>query len=257
MDQLDRQAMLALNQAGWDHVGATSSGRDMALPLYGPLAPTEEELQLLDDLAGARVLEVGCGGGYSLAYLAGRGASELWGLDLSSAQIERASATLRGYPQLVCLFCSPMEENPGLPAGYFDLVLSIYGLGWATDLERTLALIASYLKPGGALLFSREHPIYHCLEYRAGHMLFAQPYGREGPDVQTFWHDRPIVIQRRKVSTFVNALVGAGLTIERMVETDLNTAQAQAKDAAPERWYSVPRAHLAPTTLILKARKPA
>jgi SAM-dependent methyltransferase len=257
MDQPDRQTMLAMNQAGWDQIGASSSGPDMALPIYGPLASTEEELQLLDNLTGARVLEIGCGGGYSLVYLAERGASELWGLDLSPAQIERASTTLQGYPQIVRLFCSPMEENPGLPADYFDLALSIYGLGWTTDLDRTIALIASYLKPGGALLFSWEHPVYHCLEYRAGHMLFARPYCLEGSDVQEFWHDGPIVTQRRKISTFVNTLVRAGFAIERMVETELNIAQAEAKHASPERWYSIPRAHLAPTTLIVKARKPA
>lgn len=77
----DPAEALAINRAGWDQVAARFHGRT-ALPVYGPLAPTEESLRLLPPVAGARVLEVGCGSGHSLRYLAEQGAAELWGLDL-------------------------------------------------------------------------------------------------------------------------------------------------------------------------------
>ena len=35
-----------------------------------------------------------------------------------------------------------MEVNPGVPENYFDLVFSIYGLGWTTDLPETMALVS-------------------------------------------------------------------------------------------------------------------
>jgi ubiquinone/menaquinone biosynthesis C-methylase UbiE len=51
-----------------------------------------------------------------------------------------------------------MEVDPGVPPDYFDLVFSIYGLGWTTDMPVTLALVERYLRPGGCFIVSGEHP---------------------------------------------------------------------------------------------------
>jgi SAM-dependent methyltransferase len=246
---------LTINRRGWDAVAPQFCG-GTALPMYGPLAPTEDELRLLGDLTGARVLELGCGSGHSLAYCATRGATELWGLDLSPVQIELARTTLRERDLDGHLFCAPMEENPGLPEGHFDLVLSIYALGWTTDLDRTLTLAARALRPGGRLVFSWEHPVYSCLAYEAGRLVMARPYGREGPESLDDWRGVPIVMHRRTLGTFVTAVAGAGLVVERVVEGDCNQALARPQDYDPAKWYSVPRAQLIPTTFVLAARKP-
>lgn len=47
-----------------------------------------------------------------------------------------------------------MEEEGDIPKGYFDIVYSIYALGWTSNLGKTLELIYSYLKPGGSFIFS-------------------------------------------------------------------------------------------------------
>jgi SAM-dependent methyltransferase len=255
MISLDQQHMLTINRAGWDQVAARFYG-GTALPIYGPLTPTEQTLQLLDSLPGSRVLEVGCGSGHSLHYLAERGASELWGLDLSNTQLGFAAELLHAYQPHLHLFESPMELNPGLPADYFDLVLSIYALGWTTDLPRTLALITEYLKPGGCLIFSWEHPVYSCLEYQDNQFVLAHPYTIEQSVLHESWCGVPIVQQRRTLSTFLNEVVRAGLHLERLIEGELNAALAKQEHADPNRWYSVPRARLMPTTFIVKARKP-
>ncbi|HEV7589632.1 MAG TPA: class I SAM-dependent methyltransferase [Longimicrobium sp.] len=137
----DLDDALAINRAGWDRVAPRFYG-GTALPSYGPLAPTEETLGLLGPLGGTRVLEVGCGSGHSLRSLCEHGAAEAWGLDLSPAQVAFAAEVLRPFGPRVRLFESPMEVDPGIPAGYFDLVVSIYALGWTTDLPATLALVA-------------------------------------------------------------------------------------------------------------------
>ena len=67
---------LELNRAGWNRVAPRFHG-GTALPIYGPLAPTEESLQLLGAIRGMRALELGCGSGHSLRYLAERGAAEV------------------------------------------------------------------------------------------------------------------------------------------------------------------------------------
>ena len=163
---------------------------------YGPLAPTEDTLPLLELAADLRVLELGCGSGHSLRYLAERGACELWGLDLSPVQIAFAEETLRPFAERVRLIESPMEVNPGIPLGSFDLVFSIYGLGWTTDLPGTLALVADYLRPGGVFLLSGEHPAYSCLAWDGKQYIMAEPYSAEGGSEHASWKGVPIVIQR-------------------------------------------------------------
>jgi SAM-dependent methyltransferase len=252
----DPEDVLAINRAAWNHVAPRYYG-GTALPIYGPLAPTEDTLRLLDLRPGMRVLELGCGSGHSLRYLAERGAAEVWGLDLSPVQIAFAADVLRAVEPPVHLFESPMEVNPGIPTGYFDLVLSIYGMGWTTDLPATLALVAAYLKPGGTFVVSGEHPVYGCLEYEDGRYVLARPYATEVPEAHDSWKGVKIVIPKQKLSTIINEVLRAGLQLEALVEGDLDLTQATEAHADPARWYSVDRARMMPTTFIVKARKPA
>lgn len=149
-----------------------------------------------------------------------------------------------------------MEADPGIPAGVFDLVISIYALGWTTDLPATLALIARYLRPGGCFVFSWEHPVYGCLRQADEQIVFAHPYAAEGPEVYESWNGVRIVQHRRTLSTFINEVVRAGLQVKALVEGELDTTLATEDHANPGRWYTVPRAGMMPTTFILKARKP-
>ena len=56
---------------------------------YGPWAPLENELRLLGDVCGLRILELGCGGGQCCIAFAKQGAT-VAGVDLSDDQIEFA-----------------------------------------------------------------------------------------------------------------------------------------------------------------------
>lgn len=249
-----KKQMLRVNRDAWDAIAAKGHGRT-SLPRYGPLAQREEELQLLGDVSGKRVLEIGCGTGHTLLYLAERGAGELWGLDISPAQIATARATLSARGVEATLFESPMEEDPGLPAAHFDLVVSIFSLGWAVDLKRAVALVASYLKPGGTLLFSWEHPVFNALGSASAPVSFARPYSYEGPIHGKRWADMPLVMHARMISTYVNGLVDAGLVIRRMVETEYRAEQDAVHYS--HRWFSPEKASVVPTTMILLAAKPA
>jgi len=238
---------LAVNRAAWDAIAGRDQGRT-ALPRYGPLCPTEEELGLLGEVRGARVLELGCGDGRSLAYLAGRGAAELCGVDLSPAQIAAAAERLAGAP--ATLHVSPMERDPGLPPAGFDLVVSIYALGWATDLAATLRIAARAMRPGALFVASFEHPL-HAATTPGARPALVRPYHMDGP-IELRWHDLPIVMQARPLSAYVNAAIAAGLAIERLLEPG---PRADAADF-PRRYYSREKARLVPTTFILIARKP-
>lgn len=255
MDSIAQQErFLATNRAGWNRVAPKFHG-GTALPEYGPLAPTEDSLKLLDATPDLCALELGCGSGHSLRYLAERGARELWGLDLSPVQIAFAEETLRPFASRVRLIESPMEIDPGIPPAYFDLVFSIYGLGWTTDLPATMALVGRCLRPGGSFVLSGEHPMYSCLEWNGTQYTMASPYFTEGPQEHGSWKGVPIVIQRRTLATYISQIIQAGLRIESLVETPLNPAAVNEAHVDPARWYSVDRARVMPTTFIIKARK--
>ena len=247
--------VLSINRAGWDYSAPRFFG-GTALPSYGPLGPSEEALNFLPPIQDACVLELGCGSGHSLRYLGERGATELWGLDLSPVQIGLAKEVLDPMAPRVHLVESPMESDPGLPQGHFDLVLSIYGLGWTTDLRGTLRHIANYLKPGGVLVFSGEHPAYSCLQWTASGYVVSRPYTEVGPERHESWSGTPIVIQRRPLSEFLNALAAAGLRFDALDESDVDPTFVKPKHEDPGRWYSVARATAMPATFVVRATKP-
>ena len=80
---------LIINKQSWDKEASRFYGRN-PLPEYGPLAPSEEDLNLFGTVTNLKVLEIGCGSGHSLKYLEQRNVGELWGLDLSRKQIDSA-----------------------------------------------------------------------------------------------------------------------------------------------------------------------
>jgi SAM-dependent methyltransferase len=247
--------VLKINRDGWDKVAPLFSGVT-ALPIYGPLVETEEYFNLFDSIEGKRVLEIGCGDGHSLEYMSQHGASELWGIDLSPVQIESALEHLKANDIAANLIAMPMEVDNNIPKDYFEIVYSIYAIGWTTDLHRTFSLVLDYLKPGGSFIFSWEHPFYSCLSSESNKLIVKNSYGNEGSYVTDNWRGKStVVMQRRKLSTYINELVNTGFSIEQVIECDLAEKYANEDDTFNERWYSVFRAKLMPTTIIIKARK--
>ena len=85
--------ILEQNKNSWDAMADSWFG-STALPCYGCLVPSEEELQLFPALIGKKVLDIGCGSGHSLKWCKEHGAEEIWGLDMSTRQLENARTYL-------------------------------------------------------------------------------------------------------------------------------------------------------------------
>lgn len=221
-----------------------------ALPEYGVQFVTENELNLFGDVTGKKMLEICCGSGHSLKYHADRNAGELWGLDISQKQLANAEKFLAEsnyYPKLIC---SPMEVECGIPKNYFDIVYSIYGIGWATNLENVFQRIASYLKKDGSFIFSWKHPLHGCVKVSNGQLIFDKSYFDEE------WHTQivdgmEIMLPDRKISTYINALINAGFIIDKMVE-QTNEKTLQMKGEIDDRSK---KAQKLPLSFVFKARK--
>lgn len=231
----------------WDTIGSEFLGTT-ALPSWGGFLPSENELNSLGDLSGKRVLEIGCGNGHSLEYTASRGATELWGLDISVNQIAKTREYLESKNITANLVCSPMEDECGLPSNYFDVMYSVYGIGWTTDLDITFKRIHSYLKDSGIFVFGWSHPIHKCVSIENGQLVFSDSYFNEK------WYraemsDKKIMLSNRMLSTYINALANNGFVIEQLVEkTDRDKAIAADSDFGR-------KALMLPTAFVIKARK--
>ncbi|QMT16838.1 class I SAM-dependent methyltransferase [Planococcus maritimus] len=246
--------ILQQNRTSWNTVAAHFDGVD-ALPRYGPFAQSEEELRLFNSIDGKNVLDIGCGSGHSLLYMSEQGARDLWGVDLSDNQVERAHETLAGLDAQ--LYCAAMEEDIGLPEAYFDIVYSVYAIGWTVDLDRIFALIYSYLRPGGTFIFSWDHPLYAHLKSESGQLTLDGSYQEEGSVHYAHFkgEDAPMTIPKRKFSTYLNALVKAGFSIEQVVEPDVPADMKEVQADVSDRYYSLYKAQKFPTSFIIKARK--
>ena len=236
-----------INTEFWGTIGSELLGAT-ALPSWGGFFPSEDKLHLLGDLSGKSVLEIGCGNGRSLKYAADRGASDLWGLDISANQIERTKSFLESQGLHAKLVCAPMENACGLPTDYFDLVYSVYGIGWTTDLDKTFRRIYSYLKKGGAFVFGWSHPIHKCVSVEDGRLIFSNSYFNEE------WYradmsDKEIMLSNRMLSTYINTLADNGFVVEKLVEaTDRDKALAAGNDFGR-------KALMLPTVFVIRAGK--
>ncbi|MEM6948285.1 MAG: bifunctional 2-polyprenyl-6-hydroxyphenol methylase/3-demethylubiquinol 3-O-methyltransferase UbiG [Pseudomonadota bacterium] len=103
------------------------------------------------DWAGARVLDLGCAGGFMAEAMAGRGA-QVTGIDPASEAIDaaRAHAALEG---LEIRYDVGVGEALPYPDAQFDHVVCVDVLEHVADLDQVLAETARVLRPGGRFLF--------------------------------------------------------------------------------------------------------
>lgn len=249
MIKMDSRHIRRTNAIYWDENGNDFLGA-IVLPYYGGNTLTENELNLFGDVAGKKLLDIGCGNGESLNYHGHNKAAELWGIDISKNQIEKTAKCLSESGYTAKLICGAMEEEHGLPTDYFDYVYSIYAIGWTTDLQGTFNRVASYLKKDGVFIFSWSHHIHMCVGFEEGKAYFNKSYFDEtwsGMDLD----GKSILLCSRKTSTYINALAKAGFVIEQMIE-QTNDETMQLTGELSDR---TKRSQMIPLTVIFKARK--
>ena len=125
---------------------------------WGVWKNPESEVQVLPDLRGLEVIELGCGTAYFGAWLKKHGAARVVGVDITPAQLATARAMNAEFG-LGLEFLEANAEDVPLPDASFDLAFSEYGASIWCDPYKWIPEAARLLRPGGELVFMRNTDI--------------------------------------------------------------------------------------------------
>jgi PhzF family phenazine biosynthesis protein len=263
-----------LEQAAW-----LRAGGELLFP---------EELELVGDLGGKRLVHLQCNSGQDSLCLARRGAI-VTGVDISDEAVG---------------FARTLSSDSGIPASFeradviewleqaaaagrrFDLAFSSYGaIGWLSDIRPWARGIAEILVPGGAMVLVEFHPIGFCFDEqrkltwpyfgaakgevidepegvrdyvgRSGEPL--APMGFVAPE-QEFVNPNPAYGFAWSLADVLMAFIDAGLIVERVEEWPHTNGcrffEDQVLDAETRRWHEGQGTPNFPGMFGLRVRKP-
>lgn len=252
---LSRDASREASRRGWDGYAdeyQAEHGEFLgdARLVWCPEGLDEQQVRLLGDASGRRVLEVGCGAGQCSRWLTRQGARAV-GLDLSRAQLRHASRLDTATGTAVPTVQADAEQLP-FGDGSFDLAFAAFGaVQFVADLDALTREVARVLHRGGRWVFSVTHPVRWCFPddpSQAG--LVAQlPYWDRRAYVETDSEGRPeYVEQHHTLGDYVTSLAQAGFVLERLEEPEW-------PEGHHREWggWSPTRGAVLPGTLIVSA----
>ena len=150
------------NQRAWDEAADDYQARHAALlgvreVCWGVWGTPERELNVLGDVAGKDVLELGAGAAQWSILLAKQGARPV-ALDVSERQLAHARKLMQEAGVDFPLVHASSESVP-LPDRRFDIIFTDHGGMTYGKPERTLPEAARLLRPGGVFAFLVASPL--------------------------------------------------------------------------------------------------
>lgn len=212
---------------------ATEYSADNDDGVFNALYERPAMLRMLGDVAGRRVLDLGCGAGQLSSALVDAGATVV-GIDVSPAMIDIARSRLDGSATFSVGDIShplPFDTNS------FDLVVASLVMHYLKDWTPVLREVARVLKPDGVAAFSTHHPtmdwqLASSDDYFAKKQ-FTETWTKGGkPFEVTAWR-RPLAEMSREIRD-------AGFVIEALHEPMPATRLANVHPTADERLRTRP-----------------
>lgn len=219
------------NQALWDELAPVHfrAYEEVEMLRRGECVLDELELRALGDVRGKRLLHLQCHIGTDTLSWARRGAV-VTGVDFSLRSLEHARR-LRDELGLQARFLHANVYDLSASLNeQFDVVYTSRGvLCWLRDLDAWARTVARFLAPGGTFYLMESHPICNVFEVKDGQLAIANRYfgGKEPTcwsDAEGDYADGEYVPQHPSyewewtVSDIVNAVLGAGLQLQRLEE---------------------------------------
>jgi SAM-dependent methyltransferase len=178
---------------------------------------------LIGDVRGLDILDLGCGLGEFGAWLLAKGCASYTGLDGSERMITAAKTALEGTPgQLI----EGDIRTWDYPRSKFDLVVSRLALHYVEDLKDPLSAIHRALRDSGRVVFSVEHPVITSSDEssRTGGKRGSWIVDRyfETGRRQTRWMGSEVSKYHRTVEDYFSLVQQAGFTVESLRESRPN-----------------------------------
>ncbi len=248
---------IAANRANWDdrtaiHVG--SAFYDVEGWLADPPGPRAREVDALGDVAGLDLVHLQCHFGLDTLTFAVAGAT-VTGLDVSGAAVAeaRAIAARAGLDDRArfvegdVLDAAAVLRDAGFELPAFDVVyVSLGALCWLPSVERWARQVGELLRPGGRLYLHDGHPLQWAMaddDTVVEHTYYeeAEPFVSDEAETYTdLGSDQtgadlpgsdlagtaPAITNtvtyewNHSIGEIVNAVIGAGLRIDRLDEHD-------------------------------------
>ncbi len=250
---MTKNEIINVNRVGWNKlIKSKKQFANTSLPDYGPfLKRNENQINLFKNIKNAKVLDLGCGSGQSLGYLYRRGAKEIWGLDISEEQIFNAKKI---FPQFGNNFyVAPMENYIGIE-NYFDYVISIFSIGYTSDLLKTFENVYKYLNISGEFIISWTHPFYFCLDIKGNDVILKKSYFKEGEEIITKGPDKVELVQKNvMISTMINTALKSNFYLDTMLEEE--TVLKDDVNGYKSNFWKKEKTQNCPSTIIFKFKK--
>jgi malonyl-CoA O-methyltransferase len=211
------------NETPSSEVLATDAGYDRWAEVYdsedNPLVLLEETYipQLIGNVAGPTVADIGCGTGRYAIRLAAGGA-KVTALDFSEGMLERARAKSRS--ETVKFITHDLAQPFPLGSSSLDRVLCCLVLDHIADLKSFFAELRRICKPDGFVVISVMHP---AMMLRGVQARFIEPASGRRIYPQS---------QPNQISDYVMAATHAGLRFEHASEHAVNSKLAEMSPRA-------------------------
>lgn len=217
---------------------------------FGPGVPAGEDFDLLGELDGTQVIELGCGGAQFGLALAQDGA-DVTGVDISEEQLTYARELAEEHDIEIELIETSVTDLSMIGDESYDLAVSAFAFQWVADLQACFEEAYRILRPGGRFVFSVDHPLYRQLDPETGDLSVSyfddkprQEYSEE--------LEAEMVIYRRRVSEIVSPLLASEFTLKKLLEPGYRDPDAYESEYGmfqPEWMARIP------PTLIIAAEK--
>ncbi|MBV9893211.1 MAG: class I SAM-dependent methyltransferase [Chloroflexi bacterium] len=193
---------------------------------------------MLPDVQDLRVLDLGCGVGQLSFHITIAGAAEVVAVDISETMLDLARSE-RSHPRVS--YQREAIEDIRFEPGRFALIVSSLVLHYIPNYRDLVKRMATWLRPGGVLVYSTEHPIYTARLPGEG-WIVDENGARVGWRIDNYfdegmgeehWFVDGVRKYHRTLATLLDGLLDAGFRIERVVEPapDIDRLQLRPQES--------------------------
>lgn len=220
--------------------------------VWCPEGVHEENVRYLGEVAGQRILEVGCGSAPCARWLAAQGA-QVTALDISAGMLRHAREHNAETGIDVPLVQASADQLPFADAS-FDAACSAFGaVPFVADSGVVMNEVARVLRPGAPWVFAVTHPMRWIFPDDPGPngLTVTQSYFDRTPYVEVDEDGRATYVEHhRTLGDYVRQLHAAGLELIDLVEPEW----PQGHTRIWGQWSPL-RGKLFPGTAIFRTRR--